>query len=241
MDPVPSLGPARMPVHVEEAEMRGAGRALRVVDAAPAGLDPATAILFVHENRGLVPYMREVIGALASLGHRVVAPDLLSRLGGTGEVDPGTTTRAIASETHVADLLAVADAVAADDRTARWAVVGFCFGAEMGWHVVCAREPSAAVLLYGIGRDAEASSRIRCPVYAVYAEDDDRVNSTLDPTLEGLRDGAADYVVESYPGTRHAFHDHHRRERFHPGAAVEVWRRLVWFLDTRLGMSPDHA
>ena len=233
MDPIPSLVPTGIAVDVEPVRLRGADGPLAGIEARPAGLDPETAILFVHENRGLVPYMWEVVEALASLGHRVVAPDLLSRLGGTDAAGADITTRRIPVEAHLADLTAVADALAT--TVGRWAVVGFCFGAEMGWHLVCERDPTTAVLLYGIGRGAEESAGIRCPVYAVYAEDDERVNSTLDPTLAGLRRGSSDYVVESYPRTRHAFHDHHRPDRFHPDAAVEVWRRITWFLDRNLG------
>lgn len=234
MDPIPSLESTEVAVDVEFVKIQGAGPMLDGIAARPAGVPTTTAILFIHENRGLVPYMREVVEALASLGHRVVAPDLLSRVGGTDRVPPDTTTRAIPVDTHVADLTAIADGLASERGIERWAVVGFCFGAEMGWHLVADRDPAAAVLLYGIGPNSETSSRIRCPVYAVYAEDDDRVNSTVDATLRGLRSAPSRFVVESYPGTLHAFHDHHRADRFHPDAAVEVWRRITWFLERHL-------
>lgn len=234
MESVPSLASPESGVEVEAVTIDGAGVALEGIDARPTGVDTSTAILFIHENRGLVTYMREVVEALASLGHRVVAPDLLSRLGGTDRVPPDTTTRAIPVDTHVADLIAVADGLASERGVERWAVVGFCFGAEMGWHLVAHRVPAAGVLLYGIGPDSETSSRIRSPVYAVYAEDDQRVNSTVDATLQGLRRAPSRFVLESYPGTLHAFHDHHRLDRFHPDAAVRVWRRIIWFLERHL-------
>ncbi len=217
---------------VSRRTMPGAGTTLAALEAEPVGGAPGgRAILFVHENRGLVPYMEEVVGALASHGHLVVAPDLLSRLGGTGAAGPDATTRLVDEAVHAADLVATADALVADRRVVSWAIVGFCFGAEMGWTLACRRRPSAAVLLYGIGPGTEETAGIGCPVHAVYAEDDARVNDTVDPTLAGLGLAGVDVVAESYPGTRHAFHDHHRPERYDVRAATAAWARLVEFLE----------
>ena len=71
---------------------------------------------------------------------------------------------------------------------------------------------------------------IACPVYAVYAEDDPRVNDTLPPLCEALWEAGTDVVLESWPGTKHAFHDHSRPERHHPEAAAAVWERALAFL-----------
>ncbi len=187
----------------------------------------------IHENRGLVPYMVAVAEDLARAGFRVVVPDLLSRIGGTSEFadDPtAVTTRQIASSTHVADLAAVYDAVV-DEEEAAPVVVGFCFGAEMGWRLITERTPRGAVLYYGIGPDPEEVENIACPVYAVYAEDDPRVNDTFDPLGKALAKARAPVVAESYPGTKHAFHDRFRPDRFNPAAAAAVWARTLEFLE----------
>jgi len=186
-------------------------------------------LLFVHENRGLTPYMREVIGELAELGFTVVAPDLLHRVGGSAAMpgNPDVSTRLVPEDTHEQDLVAVFDHIS---RTATPLLVGFCFGAEMGWRLVTRRTPERAALLYGIGPDGSAVGAIRCPVFAVYAEDDPRVNGTLDPLLAALAASHVEYRLESYPGTRHAFHDRHRPERYDAAAARHVWIELVGFL-----------
>jgi dienelactone hydrolase len=67
-------------------------------------------------------------------------------------------------------------------------------------------------------------------VYAVYAEDDPRVNDTLPPLCAALWDVGTDVVLESWPGTKHAFHDHSRPERHAPEAAAAVWARALAFL-----------
>ena len=48
------------------------------------GENPKGAVLVVHENRGLTDHIRAVAGRLAGDGYTALAPDLLSRAGGTG-------------------------------------------------------------------------------------------------------------------------------------------------------------
>jgi carboxymethylenebutenolidase len=209
----------------------GAGVDLGAVEAEGSGRVP---IFLVHENRGLVPYMLDEIDRLAERGHRVVAPDLLSRIGGTAAYahDPtSVTTRAIDNETHVADLLAAYDWMAGQED--RLAVVGFCFGAEMGWQLITHRVPDLAILWYGIGPDSELVPSIRSKVYAAYAEADDRVNGTLPSLCDALTHSQADVTLESFPGTRHAFADHTRPERYDRHAADRLWNRTQEFLDSR--------
>ena len=189
-------------------------------------------ILLIHENRGLVPYMVDEITRLSERGHRVIAPDLLTRIGGThhyAEDPTSVSTRQIDSDTHVADLIAAYDWMAADEP--RLAVVGFCFGAEMGWRLLEHRSPEVAVLWYGICPHPAAVSATRTRVYATYAQDDPRVNDTLPELCDALAWSGADITLESYPDTLHAFADHTRPERHHPAAAAEMWRRTTRFLD----------
>lgn len=210
---------------------RGAGASINLLTVAPSP-DQDRTILMIHENRGLVPYMVAVAEDLARAGYRVVAPDLLSRIGGTAAFahDPSSvTTRQVESATHQADLSAVFDTITAEEGQAP-AVVGFCFGAEMGWSLITERTPRGAVLYYGIGPDPRNVARIACPVYAVYAEDDPRVNDTFEPLGRALAAATVPIVAESYPGTKHAFHDRTRPDRFHAAAAGAVWARTLHFL-----------
>lgn len=219
-------------VQPQVEEWAGAGAAIHVLTVTQSP-HPGRTILMIHENRGLVPYMVAVAEDLARAGYRVVAPDLLSRIGGTARFadDPtGVTTRQIESSAHLADLAAVFDTIVEADG-APPVVVGFCFGAEMGWSLITERKPRGAVLYYGIGPDPEQADRIGCPVYAVYAEDDPRVNDTFEPLGRVLATSQIPVVAESYPGTKHAFHDRSRPERFNPAAAEVVWTRTLEFLD----------
>lgn len=209
----------------------GAGVELAAIETAGAASNRRP-IFLIHENRGLVPYMIGEITRLAARGHRVVAPDLLTRVGGTAAFadDPtAISTRVIDNETHGADLAAAYDWMA--EQEARLAVVGFCFGAEMGWQLITRRTPDLAVLWYGICPDPDGVSATETRVLAAYAQDDPRVNDTLPLLCESLTTSDTDITLESYPGTRHAFADHTRPDRHEPAAAAELWRRTCEFLD----------
>jgi carboxymethylenebutenolidase len=209
----------------------GAGVELSAVEAGDGGANKIP-ILLIHENRGLVPYMLAEITRFAERGHRVVAPDLLTRVGGTAaHADDPTSisTRVIENDVHVADLAATYDWMAGSEQ--RLAVVGFCFGAEMGWQLIIHRTPELAVMWYGIGPDPVDAVQIRSRVLATYAQDDPRVNDTLPPLCQALGNSATDITLESFPGTRHAFADHTRPERHHPAAAEEMRRQTFEFLD----------
>ena len=209
----------------------GAGVDLGALEATATDPDRIP-IFLIGENRGLVPYMIDEITRLAERGHRVVAPDLLTRIGGTHRYanDPtSVSTRQIDADTHVADLVAVHDWMAQSEP--RLAVVGFCFGAEMGWRVLEHRSPELAVLWYGICPNPAAVSTTRTRVLATYAQDDPRVNDTLPVLCDELATSDTDITLESYPQTLHAFADHTRPERHHPVAAAEMWRRTLEFLD----------
>jgi dienelactone hydrolase len=195
---------------------------LRTVPDHPSGRPP---ILFIHENRGLSAYIMAVLDALSAEGFETHTPDLLHRV--EPGYDPTTvttvTTRDITEDTHERDLLDVFDHMAVAP-----VLVGLCFGAEMGWRVAVKRLPKAAALVYGVAPTDIA--QLACPVFAAYAEDDDRVNEGLAGVCAQLSASSVTYRIASYPGTLHAFHDHTRPERFHAGAAAALWADLLEFL-----------
>jgi dienelactone hydrolase len=109
-----------------------------------------------------------VLDDLAAEGFETHTPDLLHRIE-SGHDPTLLTTRLVPEDTHERDLLDVFDHMAATPL-----LVGLCFGAEMGWRLAVKRRPVAAALIYGVA--PEDVSRLGCPVFAAYAEDDDRVN-----------------------------------------------------------------
>lgn len=219
-------GPATGGCAVTRRDRRFAvqGAELPVVEYHPERVTQVP-VLLIHENRGVLPSMHDVASALASHGHPVVMPDLLGRVGGTDPQRADTTTRVIPTATHVDDLVAVYDTM-----TPPVAVFGMCFGAEMGWRLITRRRPVLAALWYGIGPEPGDVGRIRTPVFAAYAEDDARVNDTVDDLCAALARTDVPFRLESFPGTVHAFGDHTRPERFRPVPAAMLWDETIAFL-----------
>jgi carboxymethylenebutenolidase len=192
---------------------------LRTRPEQPAGRRP---ILFIHENRGLSPYIMAVLDDLSAEGFETHAPDLLHRL--SEREDPmSVTTRHVPEDIHELDLLDVFDTMEVTP-----VLLGLCFGAEMGWRLAVKRRPGAAALVYGVA-PADVSE-LSCPVFAAYAEDDARVNEGVPELCRQVAAMDVPYRMMSYPGTLHAFHDRTRPERFRAAAADALWSDLLDFL-----------
>ncbi len=206
-----------------------------------AGDGPAPAVLVVHENKGLVPYVRDVVRRLAAHGYVAVAPDLLSRVGGTGSfADPADLAAAlkeIPGDDVVADVRATLDHVAARDDVSgdRLGIMGFCYGGGVAWRVLTV-EPRlrAGVPFYGPTPDARAVPQIQAPVLAVFGELDERITSQLPAIRELMATHDKAFQALVCQGAPHAFHNDTNPERYHPTAAREAWRAALGHLDANL-------
>jgi carboxymethylenebutenolidase len=199
---------------------------------------PAPAVVLVHENKGLVPYITDTARRLAAAGYVAVAPDLLSRLGGTG---------AFATQDDVIAALATIDAadVTADVRAAigwvaeqdfvrgdRIGILGFCYGGGVAWRVLT-QEPrlAAGVPFYGPIPDGDAVAGISAPVLAVYGSEDQRITSMLSTIREAMQRHGKTFEPVVLEGAGHAFHNDTNPDRYQPEAAREAWRAAMAWLD----------
>src|SRR5262247_881766 len=97
----------------------------------PAGNGPFPAILVIHENRGLNPYVEDVARRVATEGFVALAPDGLFPVGGyPGNDDDGRTLQAGLDQAKLrADMLNSARFVKAHKlSTGKLGVTGFCWG-----------------------------------------------------------------------------------------------------------------
>jgi len=145
------------------------------------------AIIVVHENRGLNPYIEDVGKRAALAGFISIAPDALTPLGGyPGNDDEGREMQRKRDKNEMLE-----DFIAAynylknhKDCNGKIGVVGFCFG---GWisNMMAVRIPklSAAVPYYGSQPKTEEVPKINAPLLIHYAELDKRVNEGW-PTYE---------------------------------------------------------
>ena len=203
--------------------------------ARPAGAGAGPAVLVCHENRGLTAHIQDVVRRFAKAGYSALAPDLLSREGGTTGMDadavPGALTRAGARR-HVADFAAAFEYLASQDfvDAGRIAMNGYCFGGGITWQA--ATELSglkATAAFYGPAPDLGKVPAIKAAVFGVYAEKDQRITGGMPALKEALAANNVTHQLTVYPGVDHAFHND-TGERYNEAQATAAWNdTLAWF------------
>lgn len=208
------------------------GAELAAYESRPSSGGSAPAVIVIHENRGLVPYLRDVADGLASNGYIAVAPDLLSRDGGTGSIeDVPSKLSEIPRERHVSDVQAVIRYLQGQPDVTRIGIIGFCFGGGVTWRVAAESSGiAAAVPFYGANPPLEQVPNIAGAVYAVYGENDERINAGIPDITKALEEAGTTFEMKVYPNAPHAFHNHTNAERYTPEAAEAAWAdALAWF------------
>lgn len=193
---------------------------------------PAGAVLVVHENKGLTDHIRAVTGRLAGDGYAALAPDLLSRVGGTAAAtDPTAALGGIAEGDMVADLRAGLAELGRRHPGLPLAAMGFCFGGGMVWQLLDAGAPTlaAAVPFYGPVPENPTFDGDRAAVLAIFAEKDSRVNAGRDRAAQALTVARLPREIVTVPGVDHAFFND-TGPRFNEAAATATYARvLAWF------------
>jgi carboxymethylenebutenolidase len=198
-------------------------------------------VLVVHENKGLVAYITDVVRRLAAHGYVAVAPDLLSRVGGTGAfADPADLAAAlkeIPDADVVADVRATLAHVAGLDGVdgERQGILGFCYGGGVAWRTLT-QEPAlrAGVPFYGPTPDPATVPAINAPVLAVFGELDERITSQLPAIRDLMAEHGKAFDALVCEGAPHAFHNDTNPDRYHPAAARQAWQAALDHLDEHL-------
>ncbi|GAA5199732.1 dienelactone hydrolase family protein [Arthrobacter gyeryongensis] len=203
--------------------------------ARPEGADAGPAVLVCHENRGLTPHIQDVARRFANAGYVALAPDLLSREGGTPSVDadavPGALTRA-GAERHVSDFSAAFDYLRSLDFVdgERIAMNGYCFGGGITWQSATEiHSLKATAAFYGPAPELDKVPSIKPAVFGVYAELDQRITGAMPALRDALEANGVRHKLTVYPGVDHAFHND-TSQRYNETQATAAWQdMLAWF------------
>ena len=211
--------------------------------ARPAGPGRFPGVVVIHENRGLDAHIEDVTRRLAKEGFVALAPDYVSRAGGTKKVNPKGggigNIREIATESSVVEDTASSLAylrTLTDVRGGGMGVVGFCWGGGMSL-ITATQLPEirAAVVYYGESpKSLDTLKNLKGPVLAHYAENDGPRNRGIPATEKAMRQFNKSYTYKIYPGSQHAFNNDTRADRYHPAAAKEAWVKTLEFLRKNL-------
>jgi carboxymethylenebutenolidase len=224
--------------YLDYASPKGAGqmRGYLVRPALAKGKLPA--VLVIHENRGLNPYIEDVTRRLGIAGFLAFAPDALTPLGGyPGNDDRGREMqRQRDAEEMVQDFIAAAELLKKHRLSnGKVGVVGFCFGGGIA-NTLAVRIPliiAAAVPFYGRQPADDDVSKIRAPLLLHYAELDRRINAGWPAYEQALKAANVKYQAHTYPGVNHGFHND-TTPRYDEAAAKHAWQRTLAFLDANL-------
>ncbi len=201
--------------------------------AKPAGKGPFGAVLVVHKNRGLNPYVQDVVRRVAKSGYLALGPDGLTPAGGyPGTDDEGRTMqRALDSEKLLEDFFAGFEhLVNHENSTGKVGAVGFCYGGGVCNALAVAYENMAcSVPFYGRQAAVEDVPSIKAPLMLHYAENDTRVNAGWSAYEAALKRHGKTYEAYVYEGANHGFHND-TTPRYDKAAASLAWERtLDWF------------
>ena len=216
---------------------QGSGKITGYLVKPAKGAAKLPAVVVIHENRGLNPYIEDVTRRLGVLGYLAFAPDSLSPFGGyPGDEDKARAMFASQDRAKmIEDLLnAVPYLKSRNDTTGKIGAVGFCFGGGVvGQMAVRHPDLSASVPYYGAQPNPADVSKIKAPILAHYASEDPNINKGIPAFEEALKANKARYELHVYPNTQHGFHND-TTPRYDEAAAKLSWQRTVDFFNKTL-------
>ena len=206
--------------------------------AQPSGSGPFPAVLVIHENRGLNPYIEDVARRAAVEGFLAFAPDGLAPLGGyPGNDDDGRNLQAKLDQGKLrTDMVNSARFLKAHALSAgKLGVTGFCWGGSTTnfLAVTLGADLNAGVPFYGAAAETARVPAIKAPLLIQYAESDERVNAMWPAFEAALKAAGVPHEMHMYPGTQHGFHNN-STPRYHEASAKLAWERTIAFFKKHL-------
>lgn len=207
------------------------------VDTGAAMPAKPAAVVVVHENRGLNPYIEDVARRVAKAGFIALAPDGLSSVGGYpgNDAEGRDLQRTVDGTKLMNDFFAAIEFLMGHEKTSgKTGITGFCYGGGVcNAAAVAYPELGAAVPFYGRQAAAEDVPKIQAPLLLHYGELDKRINEGWPAYEEALKTNGKTYEAHIYEGANHGFHND-STPRYDEEAANLAWSRTVDFFKTNL-------
>ncbi len=248
--PSPTSGPSPSPapdlpagyidpaaVNSAEVTFPGEGFTIKAYRSKPRGGGTFPGLIIIHENRGLTDHIRDVARRYANQGYLAVAPDLLSRVGGTGQF--ATTDDAIAAVARLSiegvlqDLDATFNYLKSlpEVRKDRIGVLGYCWGGGNSLLFATRNSQlSAAVVYYGPNpANINDVANITAPVLGLYGAEDTRITMNVHALEAAMRKYNKSFEQKTYPDAAHAFFND-TGTRYNKEASFDAWQVTNAFL-----------
>ncbi len=195
-------------------------------------------VLVIHENRGLNPYVKDVVRRLAKAGFVAFAPDALYSVGGyPGNDDEGRVLqRGLERAKIEQDFVAAARFLKSHPLSnGKLGAVGFCFGGYIVNYLAAVDSEllSAGVPFYGTPAAKSLRAQITSPLMIQLGELDERVNKTYPEYEQDLTAAGVDYQIHVYENAKHGFHND-STGRYDQASAELAWQRTLAFFNQHL-------
>ena len=225
-------------VTVPSPQGNGTIKGYLVRPASGAGKYPA--VLVVHENRGLNPYIEDVARRFAVENFIAYAPDGLTSVGGfPGNDEEGAVKfRSVNGPKMTEDFVASAKWLKArPESNGKLGAIGFCFGGGIvnQLAVRLGRDLNAGVPFYGRQPSAEDAAKITAPLMLQYADAtiDTGVGAGIAPYEAALKANNKTFEKFEYKGAQHGFHND-TTPRYDETSAKLAWQRTLEFFNKNL-------
>jgi carboxymethylenebutenolidase len=192
------------------------------------------AVILIHDNQGLTDEVRDAAQKFAAEGFVALAPDLLSRRGGTK-----TPVQAAAAVRELDPMDTVADLQAAfaylqkspDVDSEKISAVGFGWGGWRSFMLASATPALYRVVVYSGATpvDTEGLRTIRTPVIGNYGQYDFQNAGDTVWTSRTMKQLGKQYTPYIYPKVQAGFYNSKSRQ-YDGDAAKTAWTRTLEFL-----------
>ena len=195
------------------------------------------AVVVVHENRGLNPYIEDVARRLAKDGFMALAPDGLTSVGGYpgNDAEGRKLQKTVDREKLLNDFFAAVEfSMNHDGSTGNVGITGFCYGGGVANAAAVAYpELKASVPYYGRQASVEDVPKIQAPLLLHYGALDERVNAGWPDYEAALKANNKNYEAYIYENANHGFHND-STPRYDEEMAKLSWDRTVAHFKTHL-------
>jgi len=232
------------PRHHEWIKVKSEDRSVYCFIAYPESSSKVTAVIIIHENRGLTDWVKSFADQLAARGFLAIAPDMLSDFSAnilkTSDFENADKARdaiyQLSSDQVTKDLSAVQSYIAENQAcNGKTAIIGFCWGGSQSFRFATNSSTSkAALVFYGSSPEtADEIQRIAMPVYGFYGENDERINAGIPATVNLMMQSGKTYDYVIYKGAGHAYMrqgDDPAGSPENRNARNESWQRIIKIL-----------
>jgi len=210
---------------------------MRGLLARPATGDKFPVVVVIHENRGLNPYIEDVVRRLAVAGFMTLGPDAIWPLGGYPSVDKygdeadekaAEMQRTLDNGKITEDFVAAAEFLLKHPQsTGKLGAVGFCQGGgRVNQLAVRVPQLAAGVPFYGAAPATADVPKIKAALLLNFAEQDPNINGRWPEYEAALKANGVKYEAYVYPKTNHGFHND-TTPRYDAEAAKLAWQRTI--------------